>query len=241
MRTWCAFGKTTAKWISIPKGAIMRRALMLKPSSVTDFNSKRCDYENTWFFIVPMFFYFNSKRCDYEHGNVSLYSYSHIISIPKGAIMRRKWLFYTVSLHHFNSKRCDYESGLKPLLCKINIYFNSKRCDYEIAAMFTVMLIVDFNSKRCDYELYIYGYKKNTLLIISIPKGAIMSYNLLFGNKGSLISIPKGAIMSARKVFKSSFFIISIPKGAIMSYFNLFFHISFCYFNSKRCDYETQP
>ena len=62
----------------------------------------------------------------------------------------------------------------------VNFYnFNSKRCDYERAYRRSLAILKYFNSKRCDYEK---NAAMSTILkaAISIPKGAIMSDNLLF-------------------------------------------------------------
>ena len=76
---------------------------------------------------------------------------------------------------------------------------------------------IDFNSKRCDYE-----YILKAFLVFII-----------------LISIPKGAIMRIKHLFLLSHFLaISIPKGAIMRKILANKNAWRIDFNSKRCDYE---
>ena len=101
--------KSRAKYISIPKGAIMSVRRGEIASTFGNFNSKRCDYENLenneflkianfnskrcdyefWPSIVwACISYFNSKRCDYEPTGIFCVKSAMVISIPKGAIMR---------------------------------------------------------------------------------------------------------------------------------------------------------
>ena len=97
------------------------------------------------------------------------------------------------------------------------VRFNSKRCDYEAHALISSIPSISFNSKRCDYE-----FAANTFSslcnIVSIPKGAIMSFTK-FGN-----TVFRKGFNSKRCDYEACIFsiIASFDSG----------------FNSKRCDYE---
>ena len=108
------------------------------------------------------------------------------VSIPKGAIMRRRQIY---SVRH---KRVSIPKGaiMRIQLCKTlkNFQcFNSKRCDYERANA--------IGNKQYHY--------------VSIPKGAIMSYLQTNCIQKRNVSIPKGAIMSmvnAKKLSQNTCF-----------------------------------
>ena len=102
-----------------------------------------------------------------------------VISIPKGAIMRSP-IIPTIKQNNGISipkgaimSYFAADNGLQ------NVDFNSKRCDYEPAGSSIEMFLLYFNSKRCDYDPRLKDLTKSRI-IISIPKGAIMSVPIRF-------------------------------------------------------------
>ena len=97
--------------ISIPKGAIMSSGKQTKRNcTISDFNSKRCDYESL--------------------NHISAFN-ATLFQFQKVRLWERKNLFLAHRCSNFNSKRCDYEKSLIFSIILAIFYFNSKRCDYE--------------------------------------------------------------------------------------------------------------
>ena len=169
----------------------------LKELLEQSFNSKRCDYEFTINRNLYPIICFNSKRCDYEckgrgYGNkVHKFQFQKVrlwvdnlivsgcvttVSIPKGAIMRKRptWLAY-VAMHVSIPKGAIMRGLIITYATASNMVsipkgaimrltdkfdaghffsFNSKRCDYEhVFSIRAIIASACFNSKRCDYEI----------------------------------------------------------------------------------------
>ena len=138
---------------------------------------------------------FNSKRCDYENSLQVAKRPTSVISIPKGAIMSTVRAMLTQHCSNFNSKRCDYESPRITRHSHHHRYFNSKRCDYEVKFVILWHQKVRFQFQKvrlwdaiafCKFTLVTFQFQKVRLWVltaktlnkplppISIPKGAIM-------------------------------------------------------------------